>query len=76
MDLIPWLTVAFIIIGFFVLGSKKKAMESKLAFIKGNMGSKESSIKTKSIVYWIVSTVTWGLVSISLIVWSFHNYYG
>ncbi len=66
MDLLLWITVGFIIIGFVVLASMKKNMESKLAFIKRNMESKKSS--TKSIVWWIVGTAAWGIVSMNLIV--------
>ncbi|SNT54606.1 hypothetical protein SAMN05444672_14617 [Bacillus sp. OK838] len=67
MDLLLWITVGFIIIGFAVIASMKKNMESKLAFIKGNMESKEFS--TKPIVWWILGTAVWGTVSIILIVW-------
>ncbi|WP_413378736.1 hypothetical protein [Alkalihalobacillus sp. 1P02AB] len=76
MDLLLWITIGFIIIGFVVLISMKKNMESKLAFIIENMNSEESSEKTKSIVWWIVSTVAWGIVSMILIIWWFHNYFG
>lgn len=34
MDLLLWVTIGFIIIGFVVLASMKKGMESKVAFIK------------------------------------------
>ncbi|OZU87054.1 hypothetical protein CIL03_18670 [Virgibacillus indicus] len=76
MDSLLWITIGFIISGFVVLFSMKKGMESKLAFIKANMESEESSGKTKSIVWWIVSTIAWGIVSIILIVWWFHNHFG
>ncbi|MFI8715962.1 hypothetical protein QIH01_14645 [Brevibacillus brevis] len=76
MDLLLWITIGFMIIGFVVLVSMKKGMESKLAFIKANMESEESSRKTKSIVWWIVSAVAWGIVSMILIVWWFHNHFG
>jgi hypothetical protein len=69
VDLLLWLTVGFIIIGFVVIASMKKNMESKLAFIKGNMESKE--ISTIPIVWWIVGTTVWGTVSIIVIVWWF-----
>ncbi|WP_225228788.1 hypothetical protein [Bacillus sp. PS06] len=71
-----WLTIGFLIIGFAVLVSMKKNMESKLAFIKGSMESEESSTKANSIIWWIVSVVAWGIVSIMLIVWSFHTHFG
>ena len=34
MDLLLWITIGFIIIGFVVLVSMKKGMDSKVAFIK------------------------------------------
>ena len=76
MDSLLWITIGFIIIGFIVLVSLKKSMESKLAFIIANMESEESSTKTKSIIWWIVSAAAWGIVSIILIVWSFQNHFG
>ncbi|ALC85146.1 hypothetical protein AM499_04445 [Bacillus sp. FJAT-22090] len=76
MDLLLWITIAFIITGFVVLISMKKGMESKLAFITANMEGEESSTKAKSIIWWIVSTTAWGIVSMILIVWCFHNYFG
>ena len=76
MDLLLWITIGFIIIGFVVLISMKKGMESKLAFITANMEGEESSTKAKSIIWWIVSTTAWGIVSMILIVWCFHNYFG
>ncbi len=68
MDSSLWIIIGFIIIGFVVLVSLKKSMESKLAYIKANMENKENSIKTKSIIWWIVSVAAWGIVSIILIV--------
>ena len=76
MDLLLWITIGFIIIGFVVLISMKKGMESKLAFITANMKEEESSKKAKSIIWWIVSTTAWGLVSMILVVRWFHNYFG
>ncbi|MGF9979185.1 hypothetical protein [Viridibacillus arvi] len=76
MDLLLWVTIGFIIIGFVVLTSMKRGMESKLAFITVNMEDKESSIKAKSIICWIASTTAWGIVSMILIVWWFHNHFG
>ncbi len=75
MDLLLWITIGFIIIGFVVLISMKKGMESKLAFITANMEDEESSTKAKSIILWIVSTTAWGIVSMILIVWWFHNHF-
>ncbi|MGG0666875.1 hypothetical protein ABE042_22635 [Viridibacillus arvi] len=76
MDLLLWVTIGFIIIGFVVLTSMKRGMKSKLAFITVNMEDKESSIKAKSIICWIASTTAWGIVSMILIVWWFHNHFG
>ena len=76
MDLLLWITIGFIIIGFVVFTSMKKGMENKLAFITANMEGEESSTKAKSIIWWIVSTTAWGIVSMILIVWWFHNHFG
>lgn len=76
MDLLLWITIGFIVIGFVVLISMKKGMENKLAFITANEESKESSIKAKSIIWWIYSATAWGIVSIGLIVWTFQRYLG
>ncbi len=76
MDLLLCITIGFIIIGFAVLISMKKSMESKLAYIIANMENEENSTKAKSIIWWIVSTTAWGIVSMFLVVWWFHNYFG
>ncbi|KAA0564630.1 hypothetical protein F0342_10800 [Bacillus sp. CH30_1T] len=76
MDLLLWITIVFIIIGFAVLTSMKKGMESKLAFVTANVEDEESSTKAKSIIWWIVSATAWGVVSLFLIVWCFHNHFG
>jgi len=76
VDLLLWITIGFIIIGFVVLISMKKGMESKLAFITANMKEEESSKKAKSIIWWIVSTTAWELVSMILVVRWFNNYFG
>ena len=75
MDLLLWITIGFIMIGFVILASMKKGMESKLAFITVNMEDEESSKKAKSIIWWIVSATAWGIVSIILIVWWFYNHF-
>lgn len=59
MDLLLWITVGLIIIGFVAL-----------AFIKRNMESKKSET-TQSIVWWIVGTTVWGVASLILIGWWF-----
>ncbi|MDQ0216675.1 hypothetical protein J2S13_003149 [Oikeobacillus pervagus] len=78
MDLLLWLTVGFIIIGFAVLVSMKKNMEKKLAFIKANIESNIEYTKgsARSIVWWIAGTTLWGVVSIILVVWWFHEHFG
>lgn len=76
MDLLLWITIGFIIIGFVVLTSMKKGMESKVALIKANMEDEENSSKANSVIWWIWSTTAWGIVSIFLIVSCFHNYFG
>ena len=76
MDLLLWITIGFIMIGFVILASMKKGMESKLAFITANMEDEESSKKAKSIIWWIVSATALGIVSMILIVWWFHNHFG
>lgn len=75
MNFLLWITIGFILIGFVVLVSLKKSMERKLAFIKANMASEESSKKAKLIVWWIISVAAWGIVSIILIRWSFLNHF-
>ncbi len=54
----------------------KKEMESKVEYIKANMDDEENSSKAKSVIWWIWSTAAWGIVSIFLIVWCFHNRFG
>ncbi|MGM0847242.1 MAG: hypothetical protein ACQEUT_19975 [Bacillota bacterium] len=78
MDLLLWITVVFIVVGFAVLTSMKKGMERKLAFITANMENEESTKKAKaeSIIWWILSAAAWGVVSMFLIVWCFHNQFG
>ena len=76
MDLLLWITVGFIIIGFVVLTSMKKGMESKVTFIKANQEDEENSSKAKSVIWWILSTTVWGIVSMSLVIRSFHHYFG
>ncbi|MFC7786895.1 hypothetical protein ACFQWC_20675 [Rossellomorea sp. GCM10028870] len=76
MDLLIWITIGFIIVGFTALNSIKTSMENQLAYIISNLEDEESSIKAKSIIWWIVSAAAWGIVSMILIVWCFHNYIG
>jgi hypothetical protein len=76
VDIVLSITIGFILIGFVVLTSMKKGMESKLAYITAKMEDDVSSTKAKSIIWWIVSTTAWGIVSMILIVWWFHNNFG
>lgn len=76
MDLLLWITIGFILIGFVVLISMKKGMENKVALTKVNMEDEENLSKAKSVIWWIWSTTAWGIVSILLVVWCFHNYFG
>ncbi|KQL55162.1 hypothetical protein AN964_17695 [Heyndrickxia shackletonii] len=66
MDLLLWITVGFVAIGFV-----------DLAFITRNMKNKfHQSLATRSIVWRIVGTTIWGIVSIILIVWWFLDHFG
>ena len=76
MELLLWITTGFIIIGFGVLFSMKKDMENKVAFIKENMADVGNSAKAKTVIWWIWSTIAWGIASIFLIFWWFHTYSG
>ena len=76
MDLLLWITVGFIIIGFVVLFSMKKGMENKVVFIKTNPEDEGNSSKAKSVIWWIWGTFAWGIVSIFLVVSCFDNYLG
>lgn len=75
MKLLLWLTVGFIVVGFFVLISMKKSMEARVVLAienKDSMGGKQTS--TKPVIWWIVGATVWGLVSMFLVVWSFYIY--
>lgn len=76
MDLLLWFTIGFIIIGFVVLFSMKKGMESKVAYIKANVEDEENPLKARSVILWIWSVAAFGIVSMSLVVWCFQNYFG
>lgn len=69
MDLLLWMAVGFIVIGFVVSVSMKKNMENRVALIKGNMESKVSS--AKPVIWWITGTTIWGIVTMKLVVWLF-----
>ncbi len=63
-------------IGFVILTSMKVGMERKLDYITANMEDEDSSINAKSIIWWIVCTTAWGIVSMFIVVLCFHNYFG
>ncbi|WP_291759987.1 hypothetical protein [Lysinibacillus sp. UBA5990] len=75
MNLLLWITLVLIVAGLFVLMSKKKSMEERVAFAIENKDSKEEKqTSTKPVVWWIVGATVWGLVSMLLIVWIFSVY--
>lgn len=75
MNLLLWMTVGFIVAGFFVLISFKKSMEERVALAIENKDSTEGKqISPKPVVWWIWGSVLWGIVSNFLIVWSFSVY--
>lgn len=76
MDLLLWTAIGFIIIGFAVLFSMKKDMDSKIAFIKANPEDEGNSSKAKSVICWVWGTTGLGMVSIYLVVWCFDRYFG
>ena len=76
MDLFLWITIGFIIVGLVILTSMKKSMESKLAFINSNNVDEGSLKQAKSIIWWIVGTTAWGILSMLLILSWFHYHFG
>ncbi|MGG0644400.1 hypothetical protein ABE021_10720 [Sporosarcina gallistercoris] len=75
MNLLPWITVGFIIVGFFVFISMKKNMEKRVALAieyKDSMEGKQ--ILPSPVVWWIWGAFLWGIISIFLIAWSFSAY--
>lgn len=56
MNLLFWITVPFIIIGFVIL-----------TFIRRNVKRKKIT-STKAIIWFIVGTTVWGITSIFLVV--------
>ncbi|KPH71791.1 hypothetical protein [Oceanobacillus caeni] len=75
MDLLLWITVGFIVIGFVVLFSMKKSMERRVTLIIENEKNIESEqVSNKPIIWWITGATVWGLVSMFLVVRSFSVY--
>jgi len=75
MDLLLWITIGFLLIGFVVLTSMKKGMERKIAFIKANRENEENSSKATSVIWWIWGSTAWGIASMFLVVWWLHNHF-
>jgi len=75
MDLLLWITIGFLLIGFVVLTSMKKGMERKIAFIKANRENEENSSKATSVIWWIWGSTAWGIASMLLVVWWLHNHF-
>ncbi|MFJ7922279.1 hypothetical protein ACIQ6U_21350 [Lysinibacillus fusiformis] len=63
-----YLGIGFIIIGFVVLTSMKKGMESKVAFLTANRENEENSLKATSVIWWIWGSTAWGIASMFLVV--------
>ena len=76
MDLLLWITIGFIIIGFVVIISMKKSMESKVVFIKANTEDEGNSSKAKAVIWWICGATAWGIVSMYLVGRCFDKYFG
>lgn len=76
MDLLLWVTISFIVIGFLVLFFMKKGMEIKLAHIQKKSEDEENMKKEKSIIWWIRGAVVWGIMSMLLIVLNFYYNFG
>ncbi|WP_342511231.1 hypothetical protein MKY34_13030 [Sporosarcina sp. FSL K6-1522] len=75
MDLLLWITVGFIVIGFVVLVSMKKSMERRVNLIIENEKNIESEqVSNKPVIWWITGATVWGLVSMNLVVRSFSVY--
>ena len=75
VDLLLWITIGFIIIGFVILASMKKSMESKVAFIIANTEDERNSSKAKAVIWWICGVFAWGIVSMDLVVRCFDQYF-
>jgi hypothetical protein len=67
VDLLFWVLSGFFIGGFAVLVSMKKKMERRVAALKRD--GESSEISPQPVVWWIISTTVWGIVSMGLVVW-------
>ncbi|CAM3814010.1 hypothetical protein [Alkalicoccus chagannorensis] len=71
MDVLLWITTAFIVLGFSVILATKKRMQHKVAAVQAEGESEESHTQATSVVRWIWGTTAWGVVSMFLVVWIF-----
>ncbi len=69
MDFLLWFMIGFILIGLLVFLLMKKRMETKLAHVKANPDTEETSRDTKYLILWVWSVTAWGVASIALVVW-------
>ncbi|SFC44098.1 hypothetical protein SAMN04488102_1076 [Alkalibacterium subtropicum] len=76
MDLLLWVTISFIVIGFSVLFFMKKGMDIKLAHIQKKSEYEEKTKKEKAIVWWIRGVIVWGIISMLLIILNFYYNFG
>ncbi len=75
MNLLSWITIGFIVVGFIALISMKKSMEERVALaIENKGGIDDRQVSPKPVIWWIWGAVLWGMISIFLIVWSFSVY--
>lgn len=73
MDFLLWFMIGFILIGLLVFLSMKKRMETKLARVKANPDSGETSKDTKHLIWWVWGITAWGVASLALVVWWFNS---
>ncbi|MDQ0185376.1 hypothetical protein J2S16_001942 [Cytobacillus kochii] len=77
VNLLHWMILFIIVSGFITVASMKKRMENKLARLvaQGENGAYKRNRDMQVIIYWILGTVAWGVVSIFLIIWSFNDFF-
>lgn len=56
--------------GFVVLYLRKRKVENNLSLIKKNYETEAMTQEVNSIIWWIVMTGAWGVVSITILVWT------
>jgi hypothetical protein len=69
VDPLLWVTIVFFDIGFVVLVSMKRNMEHKVAVLKSEPENSQSS--AQPVIWWIVGTTVWGMLSMGLFMWWF-----